>query len=80
MCVEMVNPEIGYTRDRLIKWQFFIVLEAERSKTKVLAGGDLVYGWPPSYSDLVCRRRKETWLGSSLKKKITSPTLRAPAI
>jgi hypothetical protein len=33
MDMEMMSLEIGYTRGWLIKWQFFIVLETQRSKT-----------------------------------------------
>lgn len=72
------NLEIGSTRGWLITLEFFITVEAERSKTKVLADGALLYAWSPSYCDLVWRRGKQTWLGSSLE--ITNPTLRAPAI
>lgn len=71
----MTNLETGYTRDRLIKWLFFIVLEAERSKTKVLADGALVY----LLTVILCAEgeKKPGWV---LLLKITSPTLRAPAI
>lgn len=59
---KLAVPEAG-----LIKCQFFIVLEAERFKTKVLADGSLVYVWSPSYCDLVWRRRKTNLAGFFFK-------------
>lgn len=59
---KLAVPEAG-----LIKWRFFTVLEAERSKTKVLADEALVYVWSPSYCDLVWRRRKTNLAGFFFK-------------